>query len=238
MSNIYSPIPEEDDDEEQIELTRRQKLLKIGKAVVALVAVFGLVYISGIRPLLLYRRTPIELEQREVNSQLDARVFELPLLVYVLRGPAVYGSKRSQAEVDSLVANASRIWQQADISLQIRETHELELTGEELELFIESPRLFISKYDLANQAQISVLLVGNLAGINGLAFGGLNTVAVADYTTVFDFRALAHEIGHILGLVHVDGSRQRLMYRGANGKDLSLEETMRARERAELFALP
>ena len=69
----------------------------------------------------------------------------------------------------------------------------------------------------------------------GIAFGGLYSVAVADYTTVYDFRALAHEVGHVLGLHHVSGSRGQLMYRGANGFKLSLEEIERARLKAQEF---
>ena len=70
-----------------------------------------------------------------------------------------------------------------------------------------------------------------------MAFGGLRSVAIADYTTVYDFRALAHEIGHLLGLSHVPVDRNLLMYQGANGSELSLEEIMRAREIAPRFRI-
>lgn len=52
----------------------------------------------------------------------------------------------------------------------------------------------------------------------------------ADLTTVPDFRVLAHEIGHVLNLKHTDQSRARLMYQGANGFDLALDEIKTARE--------
>ena len=60
-------------------------------------------------------------------------------------------------------------------------------------------------------------------------------MAVADYTTVHDFRTLAHEIGHILSLDHVRADNQRLMNSGANGTILSIDEITRARSRAETF---
>jgi len=46
---------------------------------------------------------------------------------------------------------------------------------------------------------------------------------VADITTVFDYRATSHEIGHVLGLKHVVPIN-RLMARGVNGFDLTDEE--------------
>ena len=52
---------------------------------------------------------------------------------------------------------------------------------------------------------------------------------------MYDFRAFAHEVGHVLGLDHVSGSRGQLMYRGANGFDLSLVEIERARISAQEF---
>ena len=75
----------------------------------------------------------------------------------------------------------------------------------------------------------------SLHGINGLAFGSARAVFVADFTTVIDFRTFAHEIGHVLGLGHVPRDRGGLMFRGANGFNLTLEEVMVARERAEEF---
>ena len=62
-------------------------------------------------------------------------------------------------------------------------------------------------------------------------------MAVADYTTVYDFRVLAHEIGHLLGLSHVPVDRNRLMYQGANGSELSLEEIMRSLEIVTRFKI-
>ena len=89
-----------------------------------------------------------------------------------------------------------------------------------------------------DEATINVFLVGNLGGINGIAFGGLNSVAVADYTTVYDFRALAHEIGHILGLHHLLGSKGQLMvYKDIHEKKLRIamaDEFDRLKEAAQI----
>ena len=54
---------------------------------------------------------------------------------------------------------------------------------------------------------------------------------MADYTTVNDFRTTAHELGHILGLNHVEPIN-RLMARGKNGEILLSEEVFIARNNA------
>ena len=54
---------------------------------------------------------------------------------------------------------------------------------------------------------------------------------VADRTSVFDYRATSHEIGHVLGLKHVVPIN-RLMARGVNGFDLTDEEVNTAKNSA------
>ena len=41
---------------------------------------------------------------------------------------------------------------------------------------------------------------------------------------------LAHEIGHVLGLPHVDADKSRLMYTGADGTDITEDEVLTARK--------
>ena len=72
-------------------------------------------------------------------------------------------------------------------------------------------------------------------GANGIAFPGIGVMAVADYTTEYDFRVFAHEVGHLLGLGHVQDSNSRLMYSGANGSKLTESEVLEARETAANF---
>jgi len=75
-----------------------------------------------------------------------------------------------------------------------------------------------------------------LNGINGLALVNINSVLVADFTTVNDFRTTAHELGHILGLGHVN-PENRLMARGKNGELLIEEEILITRENAVRFSV-
>jgi len=68
-------------------------------------------------------------------------------------------------------------------------------------------------------------------GANGRAFPGSNIFLVADTTTVNDYRATAHEIGHLLGLTHVSDPN-RLMAMGKNGESLIEQEIQTVRKSA------
>ena len=81
----------------------------------------------------------------------------------------------------------------------------------------------------AKPGTINVFFVQSLNGINGLALLSMNAALVADRTTVNDYRTTAHEIGHLLGLRHVNPPN-RLMARGRNGELLTLEEALASRE--------
>ena len=210
--------PEENESLLEEEITRKESLTwRVTKGIVALVVVFGFVYISGIHQYFLYQRTPPQIQQQEVQSQLDAERFVVPLQIYIM------DSQRVEEDIVRLVENSDRIWSQASIDLEITSIQELNVSTENLQEFIQT----FKEYD---SSTVNVFLVKNLNGINGISYGGLSAVAVADYTTVYDFRVLAHEIGHILGLSHVPVDKNRLMHQGANGFNLSLQEITRARQ--------
>jgi len=224
----------EQQNEEQKEPTVREIIWRYIRGIIALVVIFGMLYISGIYQFLFYQRTAPSIVQENIESVLDAEGVTIPLTVIILKNDEALGSQRTKEDVIRLVDNASEIWKQANIQLLIQDIFVLDVKDDEIEVFFSTPRLFIHSIEEYNSETINVFLTRTLNGINGIAFGGTNSVAVADYTSVYDFRALAHEVGHILGLTHIQNNG-RLMHQGANGFELSLEEIMRAREWALRF---
>jgi len=234
-NNLKLEDSDNDLDKDTVEEVEASIFTKILKGVIALVVLAGLIYASGIYQHLLYRKTPLSISQSPIATRVDAEQLTVPLTIFIILAEAPYGSVRSKENAMNLVENASRIWDQAGIVLDIKNIYEIERTEEEMRIFYSTPHAFFHNVNKFDPSTINSFLVGNLNGINGLAFGGVRSIAVADYTTVYDFRAFAHEIGHILGLNHVSGSRGQLMYRGANGFNLSLGEIERARLSAEEF---
>lgn len=223
-----------DQEGEEEEIQEPSVVSRVLRWIVALAVLVGLVYLSGLDQYFFYQKTPAQVKQEPVASAVDAKEIVVPLSLFIVRNDESNGSDRTEENVRNLVKNASQIWEQANIKLTIQNLYELKRTDEEISLLLDSPRKFVEGIAEFNPSTIHVFFVARLRGINGLAFSGLSSVAIADYTSVYDFRALAHEIGHILGLPHVENPLV-LMHQGANGFELSLPEVLRARERAVRF---
>lgn len=201
----------------------------------AIIGILGLLYLSGVYDLLLYRMTPLAVEQEAVERAVNAGTITVPLTVFIIKSSGPEGSERTEGAARHAIKQASRIWRQAGIALETRNVFTIERESAELTRFYDGSIQFFKNTPGYDPNVINVFFIGHLDGVNGIAFGGTNAIAIADYTTVFNFRALAHEVGHVFGLDHIASDTSRLMHQGANGYELTLDEIVAARKSAEQF---
>lgn len=215
-------------DGEKRELTTVERVKRALYSLVALVVIGGLLYISGIYQGMFFWRTPSDTMAPLHETLIEVEEIILPIEVFVLQGSGSLSSAREEDDVEQIVRNASNIWNQARIKFSLERVEFLELEQGEIEKLIDNPSAYVHLIPGYNEDAINVFLTRALYGINGVAYLGSKNLAVADYTTSYDYRTLAHEIGHILGLPHVEGA-DRLMASGGRGTRLTVKEVEDAR---------
>lgn len=156
------------------------------------------------------------------NNEKENSIF-LPLNVYIIKyDDNELSSLRNKENIISVFSNVNKIWNQANINTNITKIEILTLNDDSIYTSLEKLYSYVIQTGNYDKNKINAYFVKNLHGSNGIALPG-NVIMVADRTTVFDFRATSHEIGHVLGLQHVPPIN-RLMARGVNGFDLTDEE--------------
>jgi len=159
----------------------------------------------------------------EWQSKLKQNIIFVPIDVYIIKyNDNELSSSRNKADINSLFSNVNIIWNQANISADITKIEFLTIKDNSIYSSTERLYSYVTQTDNYGKNKINAYFVETLHGSNGIALPG-NVIMVADRTTVFDYRATSHEIGHVLGLQHV-GPINRLMARGVNGFDLTDDE--------------
>jgi len=227
----------EDIDEISVELEEKplwQRILqRILVVILGLAVIAGLIYLSGFRQFFFYRKTPQNIEAQKMESVLQAEEIEVPVTAYIMKAEqGTKGSSRDKGEIQSLVEKTNRIWNQADITIKVKETKIIFMEEGQLRKFAKAPHEHTDKLENFDSEVVNTFFVGNLEGPSGLAYMGSDNILVADYTSSHDFLVFAHEIGHVLGLGHTTTG---LMSTEASGPKLSEEEIKQAREAAEVI---
>ena len=157
------------------------------------------------------------------QSSIDLRV---PVILHPVRNSGAVSTERTDENIRSLFAKTQSVWDQANIVFAV-ELQEIRLDAANSdEIKKGNYRELYSIIPTGNA--FHVFFVRSLNGNNGTAVGP-SIALVADVTTVNDFRATAHELGHLMGLQHTLANPNRLMYQGVNGTTLLKEETTKSR---------
>ena len=178
------------------------------------------------------------LERQTSNTiidSMDLSTIIVPIKIHIIsEDSGIYSSERDEENIISLISEANRIWEQGGIHFQIEEIVITKTNPIVISNALRGNYIELTSHENFDENVINVFLSKNLEGINGLAALRIDSTFVADRTTVNDFRATAHEFGHILGLGHV-GPANRLLARGRNGELLTAEEILVARGDAKGF---
>lgn len=198
--------------------------------VIALISVTMLLWTYQVRPYFLYRETPaVVIEPLAPKDSISVAPITVPLRILIARGGENAGSLRDSENIELLTENAEAIWHQAGIVFDVVDVQTILLSDAAALLMLNDPVTFWGELREQGDESVLVLLTRTLRGSNGISWAGLRAFAVADVTSVPDYRAYAHELGHVLGLSHVDESLNRLLYQGANGSELTQDEITTAR---------
>lgn len=157
-------------------------------------------------------------------------IITIPVSLHLVKDASgFYTSGRDEESIRQLFERANVIWVQADIYFRIDEVVVTDVSTNAIPNALNGNYQELAEHQNFEDERVNVFLVQSLNGVNGLALAPIRSVLIADYTTVHDYRTLAHELGHLLGLPHV-APDNRLMARGRNGELLAGEEIVKARE--------
>jgi len=166
------------------------------------------------------------------NPEFDE--ISVPVDVYIIKYEnGELSSQRDEDNIIDVFENANNLWSQAKIKIDIKKIEEIIVSDEIYYYDLNKLLFYMDEKGDYDGDRINAYFAKTLHGSNGIAFPG-NRIMVADMTSVYDFRATSHEIGHVLGLIHV-GPVDRLMARGVNGFDLIEQEINIARGNALMF---
>lgn len=155
----------------------------------------------------------------------------VPIVLHPVRNSGAASTARSDKNILALFTTSQLIWDQADIKFDVI-VQDIVLNKALQKNIAEQFYGALNNTIHPTDNRIHVFFVNALHGINGMAFGS-QLALVADVTTVNDFRATAHEIGHLFGLEHTFDSRARLMYQGVNGTNIAAEEIEKVRKKVQ-----
>ena len=174
----------------------------------------------------------------EQKASIDENGLEqimIPVKVHLVsESSGQYTSIRDEKNIERLFEQANRIWLKAGIKFVAEKSVVTIIGSDSIPTALNVTPIELHLHKNFDENKLNLFLVNQLDGVNGVAMKELNLAIVADYTTVNDFRTVAHELGHLLDLGHVSYFG-RLMTSGENGEFLTEEEINISRTNALQF---
>lgn len=206
---------------------------KIGRRLVAFVFILAMLFLfGGFYQFGLLQKTPEDTPVGQYEAVVDLPARSVPATVFVLSEE----DPDNAESVRTLVDKSNQLLHQAVVRLDPIRVEMISVANidQPAGQVATSPAQLRELLPNLDPNRLHIVVTSGLAGINGVAFPGRQVVAVAEYTSSFDFRVLAHEVGHILSLDHVsDGSN--LMHSGGAGTMLTPDQARTANQSAHTF---
>jgi len=163
----------------------------------------------------------------ETASQDVREEIRIPITLYRITDSEEFSTRRSQADIREHFGYAADLWADADIVFDV-EIADFTLS-EEQKSALRAGGLDALDIPAEDKKEgLHGFFIREFDRVNGVAFGGDRFLTV-DETTVRGYRTTAHEIGHLMSLLHTEESIGRLMYQGSDGHTLTKEEIERVR---------
>ena len=141
---------------------------------------------------------------------------------------------RTEEDLRRILGGMNDIWSQAGIGLELQTVESVEVPEAILQgMLVGNLEPFFreigNRIALPQSSTINGFYLRSLGGPNGINPFSSRTFFVIDEPSVFDRRVSSHEVGHILGLLHVLDDPGRLLFSGTNGMTLTENEATVAR---------
>ena len=155
----------------------------------------------------------------------------VPVSVHLVDDDTVqFRTKRDIDNIGRIFEEVNRIWAKAQIRFIVSDVDIIKMDNKEFGAVFYGEIEYLTKRKDFDEGIINGYFARYINS-NGISFPAQGFFIIGDVINVNDYRATSHELGHLLGLHHVD-NKDYLMQSGSNGELLDEKEIEIARKNA------